>query len=72
MISPEVQHGILIGFWVLLVLVNSVLLCKLCPVFDEDPPTWRKAIFIVLAVGGCAYLAFDRGALSWWIGGGGG
>lgn len=59
MLSPDVQHWLFIGFWVVVVGASSLILMELCPYFDEESPTIRKAVFMVVGVACAAYFAAD-------------
>lgn len=59
LLSPTVQHLLFIGHWVILVLVGAFVLRELCPYLDEDSPSWKRAMLMVVLVGGLGYLAFD-------------
>jgi hypothetical protein len=56
---PALQPWLVRAFWLLLVAVGAVMLRRVCAFFGEDFPSWRRALFMVVFVGGAAYLTFD-------------
>lgn len=58
-LTPEKQHLLAVGFWVLLILVATIALRWTCSTFGEDAPSWRWALFMSVAVAGACYLTAE-------------
>jgi hypothetical protein len=58
-LTPLVQYLLVAAFWVLLVLVATYTLRRVCDFFCVDSPSPRRALFMSVFVAGAAYLAIE-------------
>ncbi|HZY88566.1 MAG TPA: hypothetical protein VFE78_27330 [Gemmataceae bacterium] len=53
------QHGVLVAYWLLLIVAAAFFLRLACGLCRTDLPSWRRALVSVVVVTFLAYLAFD-------------
>src|SRR5262249_43697885 len=58
-LNPHQSFLALIVYWAILTPVAAFILRQACSLFQVEMPSYRRAIFMVLVVGGSAYLTFE-------------